>query len=244
MRKISVCMATYNGERFIRAQIESVLSQLEENDEIIICDDNSSDGTVKVIEGINDSRIRFFRNEKNLGYTANFEKALSKSNGDYVILCDQDDVWLEKKVDVVKRKLQEFDFIMSDAKVVDTNLNVIHESRNKYYGVRNGFVRNFIKTRYLGCCMAFRKDVLDFALPFPKNRNLCLHDAWISLCAEMYFKTTVIDQPLILYRRHESNASSGGETHSGFFKIISIRSYLLMNLLKRGIVRRFVRRTK
>jgi len=230
---ISVCMATYNGEKYVKEQIDSIIKQLSKGDEIIVSDDGSTDGTLRILDEFHDDRIKVYRNRKERRYTANFENALCECQGDYIFLCDQDDVWVDDKVKTVIQALQDYDFVMTDAYVANKGLDVILESRNRYYKVRNGFWRNFIKTRYLGCCMAFKRNVLEYSLPFPANRDLCLHDYWISMVAELYFKTYVIDKQLIYYRRHDSNASSGGESHSNPAKIVKIRLYVLWNLFRR-----------
>lgn len=233
--KISVCMATYNGEIFIKEQIESILHQLEPNDEIIISDDGSSDGTLQIVNSFNDCRIKVFNHEKRTCYTANYENALSHSTGDIIFLADQDDIWLDNKVKLVLRYLETCDFVMSNAMVVNERKDVIIKSRNDYFKVKNGFFRNIVKTRYLGCCMAFKREILDFCLPFPENKTLCVHDAWLALASEMYFKTRVIDEPLILYRRYGNNASNGGNGSSSIKKMIKIRGYILAQLIKRKI---------
>lgn len=231
---ISVCMASYNGERFIREQISSILPQLGENDELVISDDKSKDTTVEIIKGFKDKRIKLLIHKEQSTYTANFENALKNCKGDYIFLCDQDDIWMPNKVKVMmKYLLNGYDMVISDAIVVDEELNIKIESRNKHFGIKNGFLHNFIKSRYLGCCFAFNKKVRDSSLPFPRNTKLAHHDSWISLIAEMKFRTIVIDEPLMKYRRHFQNASTGGETRSSFLKIAQIRIYLFTNLIKR-----------
>ena len=103
---ISVCIATYNGEKYIREQLDSILVQLGPDDEIVVCDDRSSDRTLELIEGYRDSRIHVHRNEKNLGHVRNFEKAISLSRGDYLFLSDQDDVWLPGRVQEMLGQMQ------------------------------------------------------------------------------------------------------------------------------------------
>lgn len=234
---ISVCMATFNGEKYVVEQIESILKQLDVEDELIISDDGSTDNTINLIKLINDKRIKlYFKN--GYSYTENFENALKKAKGDYIFLSDQDDVWSPNKVQVCLNYLKEYDFVMSDATVVDENLKVINSSRNSYHFVKNGFLRNFIKTYYLGCCMAFKRNVLDFVLPFPTNSKLCLHDAWISLNAELFFKTKVIDEQLILYRRHSNNTSNGSIVKKlNIRKYFMIRIYLFFNLINNKLRR-------
>ena len=228
-------MATYNGEKYIKEQVESIISQLGESDELIISDDQSKDSTISIIESFDDERIKLFIHPTPSTYTSNFENALSKCKGDIIFLSDQDDVWMSNKVEVVKKSLLSgYDLVIHNAHVADENLNIIIPSRNSYYKIKNGFLRNFIKSRYLGCCIAFNRKVLTTVLPFPNNKNLAHHDSWISLVAEMMYKTVVIEEPLIMYRRHSQNTSTGGTTRSSLYQIIKIRVYLMMCLINRA----------
>ena len=226
-------MATYNGGKFVREQILSILSQLNNDDELIISDDGSTDDTLDIISSINDKRIVLLNNNSHC-YTSNFENALKYAKGDYIFLSDQDDIWRGDKVKVTVEYLQHYNFLMSNARIVDGDAKVVCESRNSLLRVKTGFVNNLMKTHYLGCCMAFDKKVLNAVLPFPKNRELCLHDAWITMIAELCFKTHVCNEPLIDYRRHGKNASSGsvGKKNS-LSKMFNIRRYLFTEALKR-----------
>lgn len=233
---ISVCMATYNGEKFIKQQLDSILKQLSEEDELIISDDGSTDRTLDIVNSYSDNRIKVFYNDGKC-YTKNFENALRNSKGEYVFLADQDDVWKDNKIDLTKEYLKKYDFVYSDAEIVDTNMKVIQSSRNDFFHIKKGFYRNLLKTYYIGCCMAFKREVLKKALPFPKNTDYCRHDAWISLIAEKYFKTYVVKEQLIFYRRHDKNASSGAEgITNSISRMIKLRLYLLWEVLKRKLI--------
>lgn len=241
---ISVCMASYNGEKYIGKQIESILSQLSDNDELIVSDDGSIDQTLQIISHFNDKRIKILKNNSHC-YTKNFENALNHAKGEYIFLSDQDDIWRYDKVKVAVEYLQKYDFIISNARIVDSESRVMHKSRNDMLPVKNGFINNLIKTRYLGCCMVFKKQVRDSVIPFPSNRNLCSHDAWIAMVSELMFKTRVCEECLIDYRRHESNVSNGsvGVTNS-LWRMIKIRVYLLIEVLKRGMQLKIKRNTE
>jgi glycosyltransferase involved in cell wall biosynthesis len=231
---ISVCMATYNGEKHIKEQLLSILKQLGPKDEIIISDDHSNDKTIQILEAFQDERIKIFYNE-NRGHTKNFENSLKNASGDYIFLSDQDDVWEENKISVMTNFLKEHDFVVSDAKIVNEHLDPMGAS---YFELRgggqNGFWNNLIKAKYLGCCMAFRKKILEKALPFPNDVLLCPHDLWLSLLAEFYYKTYVVSDSLILYRRHGGNVSTGGvkSANSLFFKV-QFRLYSFFKVLSR-----------
>lgn len=216
---ISVCMATYNGEKYIREQVDSILSQLGKNDELIISDDISTDNTVGVIQAMNDNRIKLYYHKKDRGFVRNFENSLSKAKGDIIFLSDQDDIWMPNKVEVTMKVLEHCDFVVSDCITINEKQEIISSSRIEDYNIKTGFWRLMFRTRYLGCCMAFRRSVLEAALPFPRNAYLMEHDLWLASVAECYFKTELIHNPLIKYRRHGNNVSSGGEGNGYPFHI-------------------------
>lgn len=231
--RISVCIATFNGENYIVEQLESILNQLDENDEVIVSDDASTDNTINTINSIGDNRIKIFRNELEKGYSKNFENAISHAKGEYIFLSDQDDVWLPNKVIIMLEKLKSSDMVVSNACIVDENLNLIHPSHFMLRGVKKGFWINFIKTRYIGACMAFNKRILEKALPFPNKQFYCAHDYWLTLISEFYYKVKLENEPLLKYRRHRFNASTGGEfSTNSIIKIIMVRVYALICLLK------------
>lgn len=231
--KISVCIATFNGERFIHEQLSSILSQLSKYDEVIISDDHSTDKTESIIIDFDDPRIVFLKNKYRSGYTKNFEHALMHCTGNIIFLADQDDVWKSNKVQIVKEELKLNDFVVSDCKIVDAKLNLIQPSHFKIHNVKVGFFHNLLLPRYVGACMAFKRNVLDFALPFPENQKYAPHDYWISLIAEMKFKVKIIELPLILYRRHDSNASNGGlKSRNTLTHKLMVRFYTLISIMK------------
>lgn len=241
---ISVCLASYNGEKYIKEQIDSICSQLGPDDEIIVSDDGSEDLTVSVVKSIEDSRVKLIRNAGNHCYTSNFYNALKAAKGDFIFLSDQDDVWLSNKVEIVTNCLREVDFVHTDAIIVDENLNVIDPSHNEFHGTKQGFIPNLIRSRYLGCCMAFRRNVLEALFPVPVYSNTYPHDLWIALIAERYFKTRLLNEPLMLYRRHGSNVSNGGESERpgviNIAKKVLIRFYYLYYVIRQ---RRYISRS-
>lgn len=234
MFKVSVCMATYNGEKYIKEQIASILSQLSADDEIIISDDNSTDNTLEIVSSFNDNRIKIFKNNLGKGYSNNFENAISHAIKDVIFLSDQDDIWMADKVKKMMLALNDNDLVISNALITDQNLIPTLGSHFNVYGTKKGFFNNWIKTRYIGACMAFKKEMLDKLLPFPQNKNLCAHDYWIANVGEFYFKVEIINEPLIKYRRHGENASTGGhKSQNSLLHKISVRLYTLKELLKR-----------
>ncbi|WP_299318409.1 glycosyltransferase family 2 protein [uncultured Maribacter sp.] len=227
---ISVCMAVFNGEEFIRKQLVSIVSQLKENDELIISDDGSTDKTLDIIKTFNDNRIKLFYSGKR-SIIMNFENALGKAKGDVIFLADQDDIWYPNKIAETLLYLKEYDLVFSNASVFKEN---ILETTLLYSGNKNrtGLVRNFIKNNYIGATMAFKSAILKTALPFPSQ--IYMHDAWISSIAEITGKTFFINKPLIYYRRHGNNASETGEKSTNtLLKKLKMRYNLAKSLLQR-----------
>lgn len=230
---ISVCIATFNGEKYIKEQIISIISQLSEGDEIIVSDDGSKDHTIEVIKDLQDPRIKIFKNNGIHGYTGNFYNALKLASGEYIFISDQDDIWLPNKVNVSLKYLELNDFVVSDAMEVDKNLTVINGSRFALFNIKKGYINNLCRCRYLGCCMAFNRKVLEALLPAPTFENKYPYDFWIALVAEKYFKTSLISEPLILYRRHGDNASNGGvKSQRSLLKRIFSRIYYHTEIMK------------
>ncbi|MCR5297694.1 MAG: glycosyltransferase family 2 protein [Paludibacteraceae bacterium] len=233
---ISVCMATYNGRKYLKEQMDSILSQLGPEDELIISDDGSTDGTDRELQSYRDKRIVVLNGPKK-GVALNFENALRLARGEYVFLSDQDDVWKPEKISVMISYLKNADLVVSDCCIVDENLQ---ERVPSYYALnapRKGFWNNWIHNHYFGCCMAFRRKVLDDCLPFP--RKVILHDIWIGLVAEMYYNTEFIPQRLIYYRRHGENASSvTGKSSYSMREKLSFRFYIIGQIFLRHIKRR------
>lgn len=234
MTEISVCIATFNGEKYIRDQISSILGQLSQGDEIIITDDGSTDNTLEILEDFKDPRIKIHQNKNRLGPVYNFENALSKASNQYIFLADQDDIWNERKIKTFKSYLSDYDVVVSDCSVVDNDLNITNPS---FYALRKsgkGLFKNFFQNSYLGCCMAFHRQVLKKALPFPPQ--LPMHDIWLGLVTELFFKSIFIEDNLILFRRHHLNATITSEksNHSLYQKFV-FRKNLVFNLIRKFV---------
>lgn len=206
---ISVCMATYNGSKYIRQQVESILIQLSFEDEVIISDDGSLDETLQVLQEIGDIRVKICKNEPPHGVVENFENAIKHAVGDYIFLCDQDDVWMPGKVKKVLEALKDYDFVVHNAEMVDGDLVSWGIDFFSLRKTRYGYWQNLWKMRYLGCTMAFRRNALKFILPFPNN--MLWHDIWVAAILHLKFHGILINEPLIWYRRHGSNVSPSGE---------------------------------
>lgn len=232
--KISVCMITYNGEKYVKEQMASILKQLKEDDEVIVSDDGSTDATLSVIESFGDPRIHIYPNTLENGYSKNVENALNHSTGDVIFLSDQDDVWKENKVAVMLAALAKGKIAIHNAEVTDENLKTTIPDFFVHYHVKPGFWRNFLRTRYTGACMAMKREFLQRALPFPDNQVLCPYDYWLSYLGEYYHEAVIVPDTLILYRRHVGTALTAGEYSTRSVKTrIATRFYCLRELRKR-----------
>lgn len=203
---VSVAIATYNGARYIKEQLDSILTQTHSVDEIIIVDDCSSDETWDILSqyATNNSKIKVFRNETNLGGTKSFEKAICACHGDYVALADQDDVWLAKKIEVLLNQIGDNWLIHSDAFVVDTNLNVTQQSYTALKPNLNGnFVKYLIMNDVTGCTALFSRKLVEKSFPIPDGYYV--HDHYLALMASFFNKINYCDKPLIYYRQHSGN---------------------------------------
>jgi len=229
---ISVCMVTYNGGLFIYKQLTSILSQIGSNDEVIISDDGSVDNTISIIKSFNDKRIKFLCRQGIPNLVKNYEYAIQKTKGEYIFLSDQDDIWVDTKVSETMKYLKSYDLVISDCTLIDEKENIINHSYFKLINSRKGIITNIIKNSYLGCCMAFRKNLLHNILPFPKN--LYFHDIWIGLIAEIHGNVLFLNKQLVLYRRHPDTLTSAGwkSRNSLLFKI-KIRLILFWGITKR-----------
>ena len=205
---ISVCIATYNGGKYIKEQLDSIINQLETHDEIIISDDGSSDNTIGIIESYNDDRIVLYKNSfKNV--VLNFEFVIEKSKGDYIFLSDQDDIWHKDKVKCYMEcflKNSKVAVLISDFYIIDQkgiHLDRVYK-KNKF---SNSLVKNIIVNNFIGCAMAFTSKTKNVIMPFPKN--IAMHDWWIGTCSNINGEVKFIDKKLHFYRRHDSNVTKG-----------------------------------
>lgn len=229
---ISVCIATYNGARYIGEQLASILKQLSAEDEVVVSDDGSTDGTIDIVRSLNDRRIRIVDGPRRHSPTLNFEWALRNAKGEYIFLADQDDVWLEGKVTRCVEELQMCDCVVSDARVTDSLLNTTSESLFQLMHVKHGRLSNLLwRNGYTGCCMAFKREVLSKALPFPTD--IPMHDIWIgnvaAFCGSLHF----INDRLLLFRRHDAAASCNGKrSNYSLWQKLSFRWHTLKNIVK------------
>jgi len=228
MIKYAVCMATYNGSNFLREQIASIVSQLKTDEILFISDDASTDSTIDIIASFGD-KVKLVDSSRAGGVVANFERVLTaayNAGACNIILSDQDDKWLDGRMSTIRERLSSTDMIMMNGYVTDFDLNQTGLMIFDQVNVKRGLFRNFIKPSYVGCCMAFKRDILGIALPFP--RAIPWHDWFISLIGELYFLVELEPNPTIFYRRHSNNYSNTGEkSDNSFFKKIIMRLFML-----------------
>ena len=241
MTHISVCIATYNGGRFIREQLVSILLQIRHTDELIISDDSSTDDTVAQIRQLADPRIMILTNPSSQSPVCNFENALRYATGDVIFLSDQDDVWYPNKVEKMLSYLNDYDLVVSNCDFIDETGKSLGKSFYEIFSSGPGLFKNFIKNTFLGNCMAFRRSVLKRALPFPKEihqatQYLIYQDVWFGLLANSLFRVMFIPEKLSAFRRHSNNASPTEmalNSPQSFNRKLLGRMFLALALLKR-----------
>lgn len=227
--KISVAMAAYNGEKFIKEQIDSILCQLCDYDEIIVSDDGSTDKTLKILENYNDSRIKIFKGPKQ-GIKQNFANAILNCTGKFIFLSDQDDIWENSKIEKILNvfEKEKCTCVVHNNETFDSDSNqIIMESFFKFRNSKPGILKNIIKNSYIGCCMAFSAEMIKYIIPIPND--IQMHDQWIGLQCELKGKSIFIKDKLIKYRRHKNNVSI--LKHYGLKRMIKNRMMLIWRLI-------------
>lgn len=207
---ISIVIATYNGAKYLREQLDSIAAQTMPAYEIIIQDDCSEDETVAIIESYSSKLpIKLFQNPQNLGYIRNFESALSKAQGEFIALCDQDDVWKPEKLEWLMQTIGTKSLAYADSMLIDSDGNPIGKTLSKK--LRNRFIEapSPLCFVYDNCVSAhailLRRSLLKHLFPFPRYLYF---DAWIAACAASHKGIGYIDEPLVGYRQHASNTLS------------------------------------
>lgn len=242
---ISVCIPTYNGAKYIKEQLESILVQLGPEDEVIISDDRSTDETLVIVASLQDSRVKIYTHEKvnnpnkgtytNVFYVCkNVENALLCATGNYIFLSDQDDIWLPNKID---RVMQEFErgaeCVLHNNTVIDKDCQVISDSYFQWSKPSKNWLKFILMCPYQGACMAFTREIKEASFPFPRKYPIS-HDHWIACNSTPHISRVVfIVEPLMLYRRHGNNVSPSAEKskNSLWFKI-SYRFNLLFHYIE------------
>lgn len=237
----AVCIATYNGADYLREQLTSIVTQLCSNEIVFISDDGSTDDTVNIAESFGE-KVCVVSSVRAGGVVENFHRVLTaayNSGARNIILADQDDKWLDGRMVLIRERLGNIGVLMMNGFVADAKLNPTGGLIFEQQGARRGFLLNFLRPTYVGCCMAFKREILDYALPFPAN--LPWHDWYISLIGELYYKSELNITPTIYYRRHGNNQSNTcGKSTNSLGKKIAMRIHMLKAILI-VVLRRYLR---
>jgi glycosyltransferase involved in cell wall biosynthesis len=208
---VSIAMTTYNGEKYLQEQMESIINQTYKNWEIIICDDNSNDKTISILKeyASADSRIKIFENEVNIGFKRNFEKALKICGGNYIALADQDDIWEKEKIEILVNKIGNHDLIHSACSLIDEDSNEISPEWIKKDRFKYSFSTFVFGNTVTGCTVLFKRDLLKNFFPVPSGEKY--HDWWLALLASKQNGIFYIRRKLVRYRQHQ-NQDTGALT--------------------------------
>lgn len=214
--RVSVCMATYNGSKYIADQLRTILDELAPDDEVVIVDDASTDDTVAIIERFDDRRVRLLRQPHNQGYVRTFERALREATGDVLLLSDQDDEWIPGRRGVLVRAAMAKGVAASNLVLLDSGEPLKSPLTGKPWRVEEGdsdrrlhneFLILIGDIPYYGCTMAVRRDVVPRITPFPSFLTES-HDLWIATVANRHGLMTHVAQPTLRRRVHATNAST------------------------------------
>jgi glycosyltransferase involved in cell wall biosynthesis len=222
-------MTAYNGEKYIGEQIDSILSSSYQDFELFICDDGSTDRTMSILqtyEKQNPDKLHIVQNTQNLGVTLNFLTALSGTTMDYVMFCDQDDVWKPNKIAITLKRMRHMEAqigknvplaVFTDANIVDQNLNIINNSffsSNHLNPRKTDLPHILMENKLIGCTVmmnaALRKVLQSSSLPAKAK----YHDWWIALIAASFGKIGYLNECTLLYRQHESNVVGGADFYT------------------------------
>ena len=212
--KVDILLATYNGKKYIKEQLESILNQTYKDIRVLINDDASTDGTIDILKEYEekDSRIQVQYNEKNLGFLKNFENLLTRVENKYYMLSDQDDYWMPEKVEKSLNKIitEDADMVFTDLEAVNEKLETITPSVVRYMG----FIKNikkyndyrlvFLRNCVTGCTIISKSEYIKDIIPIPENGQV-IHDWWMTLMVAQKGKIVYLDEPTIKYRQHSDN---------------------------------------
>lgn len=235
---IKILMATYNGEKYLIQQLESLLSQTYQNFEIIARDDGSQDKTLEILRSYN---ITIIDSKENLGVQRSFgvllDYAIENSDADYFMFCDQDDVWESDKVELTFAKMQELEkkhsnipiLVHTDLKVVDEDLKTLHTSFLSYQRIEakyNDLNNLLIQNTVTGCTVMINRKLTNLCLPIP--RECIMHDWWIGLVASEFGKISYLDKATISYRQHTENSVGAKKFNVGYILRSIYKSHSLL----------------
>lgn len=219
MCEIDIIMASYNGEKYIKEQIHSILNSSIQDFKINIYDDGSNDATIDILEQLENQykdKIKVYKNSNNKGVTRNFLEALSTSSANYIMFCDQDDYWLENKIEITLNKMKDLEkkhpnkplAVFTDTIVVDEGLNTIYPSFFKASNLNPEAIsleKLLMENKLIGCTVMINKEVRQVLNNISLPKEAKFHDHWIALIAASMGVIGYIDKGTLLYRQHGDN---------------------------------------
>lgn len=242
--KVSVCIAAYNGEKYIIDQITSILQQLSIDDEIIIVDDASTDKTVQLLNTINDARIKVFENNVNKGHVQSFAYAISLATSEIIFTADQDDIWVDGRLSLMKQTIitKKTLLVTSNSSFIDSKNNKIDfeidgvsekDSHKHLENIINIFLG---KTNYYGCTMAFHTKLKKIILPIPTYVES--HDLWIAIAANIAKSNEHLNNVTLFRRIHGTNSSILNRSFLKKIKSRFVFAISIIELLRRNYLHR------
>lgn len=248
--KVDVLLATYNGEKYVKEQIDSILGQTYQNIHLIISDDCSSDSTREILKQYeNKKNVTIYYQEKNLGLIKNFEFLMQQVTNNLYMLSDQDDIWLPEKIEKSIETLEKenVDLVFGDLEVVDENMNTIYPSFGDYMLLNkkikkyiNSYKVNYLYNCVTGCTILSKKKFIPMILPFPTESKYVIHDFWLGTVMAIHGKLAYVEKPYIKYRQHGGNLVGTDKISHGFKKMDEVRK-LFINV-KLGVFGTYVKR--
>ena len=237
--RIDVLLATYNGEKYLKEQIDSILNQTYKNIRLIISDDCSKDNTPKILKEYEkaDSRVVVHFHQKNMGVTKNFEYLLNQVESNLYMTSDQDDVWLPQKIEKSYETLKskKADLVFGDLEVVDENLKTIYPSFCDYMLLTrkikkqiNSYKLNYLYNCITGCTVLSKKKFLKYILPIPDTSKFMVQDFWMAIMVGVHNgKFAYMEEKYIKYRQHGNNVVGTDKIWHGFSKFEEVRNHFI-----------------
>lgn len=249
MEQIDILLATYNGEKYIKEQLNSILNQTYKNFRLLISDDCSKDSTRQILQEYEkkDTRIKVYYQEKNLGYVKNFEFLLKQVQNEIYALSDQDDIWLPEKIEKTYNKLKQThsDLVFTDLEVVNEKLETIEPSFNDFMKLTRKIqkYKQSYKMQYLyncitGCTLMSKKKYIEKIIPIPTNSKYVIHDTWIGVIVSLYGKVEYLNEKTIKYRQHGNNQVGTEKISHKFTKLEQVRNLFIE--VKEGLFTTYV----
>lgn len=240
-KTISIALATYNGAKYLSKQLDSILHQTLLPCEVIIVDDSSTDNTWDILLEYQSkySIIKRYRNEKNSGVVASFNSAIMKCSGDYIALCDQDDIWLPNKLEILVNNIENYSLIHSDARLIDSDERVVRESHFEIKDANKKYFVDYLWTSSVhGCTAMFKRDLV--YKYFPIADGVLSHDQYVALCAMNENGVKLIIDKLVLYRQHTNNVFGASKsTYDRFLQESYLKSSSYIAIKNTGKFTRF-----